>query len=519
MQNIESKLPMKKLKQSTNIENKVQKKIQLQQKQVKIVRRLAIIFISSVLLTKLFKIFIFHNTPLPIHLFDGFADTFFLFLIFFTMLYFFVQRPVSMQTKENLNIQEKMHECEKRINFYINNSPLATIKWNSEFQVKQWSGKSELIFGWKEIEVIGKKISELHLISEIDIPLFNITLEKLFNSNDNNLIATIRNITKDGKIITCEWHNLVLLDENGKIDSIISQVLDVSDLNLDEKSLKTNEELITSVFQKAPFWITIINLENDKYIEVNEAALRDTYFLREEVIGHTPEEINWIEKKDRDLLVSEIKNKGRIVDLEMTFRTKDSRLLHVLVNGEIIIINNQTCLLTFTANMTERKIFENLRIESEKKFRLLFMNMNAGFALHEIIKDDKGKPCDYRFLEINPAFEAITGLNSTNIIGKTVMEVLPNTEAYWVENYGKVALEGKTIHLENFSSALNKYFQVNVYSPEIGKFVTIIHDVTELRRAELKKKQVYDMQQQLLLRMTEAREEEKAIYQEKFMIS
>ena len=51
--------------------------------------------------------------------------------------------------------------------------------------------------------------------------------------------------------------------------------------------------------------------------------------------------------------------------------------------------------------------------------------MTEGFALHEIILDKKGNPVDYRFLEINPAFEALTGLKATEVVNKTVLEVLP----------------------------------------------------------------------------------------------
>jgi len=66
--------------------------------------------------------------------------------------------------------------------------------------------------------------------------------------------------------------------------------------------------------------------------------------------------------------------------------------------------------------------------------------MTDGFALHEIICTDKGKPCDYLFLDINPAFERLTGLKREEVVDRTVSEVLPDNDTYWVEIYGKVAL-------------------------------------------------------------------------------
>ena len=66
--------------------------------------------------------------------------------------------------------------------------------------------------------------------------------------------------------------------------------------------------------------------------------------------------------------------------------------------------------------------------ESEERYRSLFEGMTEGFALHEIICDEAGKPCDYRFLEINPAFERLTGLKREEVVGKTLSQVLPEDD-------------------------------------------------------------------------------------------
>jgi len=118
-------------------------------------------------------------------------------------------------------------------------------------------------------------------------------------------------------------------------------------------------------------------------------------------------------------------------------------------------------------------------------YSYVFDEMLDGFALHEIICDDNGKPINYKFLAVNPAFEKMTGLRSKDIIGKTVLEVLPNTEKYWIENYGRVALTGKAVLFENFSIEINKYFEVKVFSPKDKHFATIISDITKNKEAEM----------------------------------
>jgi PAS domain S-box-containing protein len=122
--------------------------------------------------------------------------------------------------------------------------------------------------------------------------------------------------------------------------------------------------------------------------------------------------------------------------------------------------------------------------ESEQKYRHLFEASDAGIALHEIICNESGIPVDYRFLEVNPAYERITSLHGSDIIGKTVLEVLPNTEPYWITTFGEVAITGKTIHFENYSRELGKFYEVTAYNPQKGQFACLVYDITEKKEQE-----------------------------------
>jgi PAS domain S-box-containing protein len=110
--------------------------------------------------------------------------------------------------------------------------------------------------------------------------------------------------------------------------------------------------------------------------------------------------------------------------------------------------------------------------------------MISGFALYEIILDEGGNPCDYRFLEVNPAFRRLTGLSPEGLIGRTILEVMPDTEPFWIETYGRVATTGESFQFEHFSRPLEKHFQITAYCPDRGQFATIFQDITESKRAE-----------------------------------
>lgn len=131
-----------------------------------------------------------------------------------------------------------------------------------------------------------------------------------------------------------------------------------------------------------------------------------------------------------------------------------------------------------------KRLAEKALRDSEADYSDLFSKMLSGFAVHEIILDDDGKPRDYRFLAVNPAFERITGLKTEEVLGRTVLELLPETEKYWIEIYGRVALTGEPIQFENYSSALKRHFEVSAYSPAPGRFACVFMDITERKEAE-----------------------------------
>ena len=132
---------------------------------------------------------------------------------------------------------------------------------------------------------------------------------------------------------------------------------------------------------------------------------------------------------------------------------------------------------------TEMATLEALRA-SEERYRQLFENMTAGFALHEIICDADGRPIDYRFLEANPAYERLTGMKAANIIGRTVREIIPQLEGDWIEKFGQVALTGKALTYENHVREFDRYYDTFSFSPRKGQFAVVFHEVTERRRAQ-----------------------------------
>ena len=134
--------------------------------------------------------------------------------------------------------------------------------------------------------------------------------------------------------------------------------------------------------------------------------------------------------------------------------------------------------------MDEKKDEHIVLPEDEISYENLFKELIEGFALHEIICDENGRPINYRFLDVNPAFEKMVGMKKDDVVGKLVLDVMPNTEDFWINTYGNVALTGESIIFEHFARQQNEYYQVTSFSPKKGQFVTLFEDITSRKEAE-----------------------------------
>jgi PAS domain S-box-containing protein len=255
-----------------------------------------------------------------------------------------------------------------------------------------------------------------------------------------------------------------------------------------EEALRENEERYRNLIENAPLGIISIDAQGN-IIDVNSMlvamfgspsaeALREINFLTFPSLIEAG-----IAGDFRHCLES-----GLPVIEERLYTTKWGK--QVYLRYYLTPIRDQDEALTgvqaIVEDITERMLVENALKESEAEYRVLFKNMHSGLAYHKILLDDHNCPVDYVFLEINEAYEHLTGLKR-DIIGKRVTEVMPeirNVEPDLIRVYGKVALTGEKVAFDSFFEPFGVWFSVSAYSPEKGYFVTVLDDITEHKWAE-----------------------------------
>lgn len=121
----------------------------------------------------------------------------------------------------------------------------------------------------------------------------------------------------------------------------------------------------------------------------------------------------------------------------------------------------------------------------DKYYRRIIENSSFAYADHKLITDEDGNPIDYIFLDVNKAFEELTGLKKEEVLGRCISEILPiekSTEYTLLQKYGKLILKGENFKLEFFSSIFNKWYKLEAFSRDRYYFTSIFFDITEEKK-------------------------------------
>jgi len=248
------------------------------------------------------------------------------------------------------------------------------------------------------------------------------------------------------------------------------------------------EELFRSMYEHAAVGIVQVAVDG-RLLMVNAALCRMLGYSESELLGKTCEQITYREDYQREtpLLEAMLRGERESYEIEKRYLHRNGSPVWVnLTSSPVKDAKGRTSYRTsIIQDITERKQAQEALRESEERYRNLFNSMDEGFCVIEMIFDSEGRPADYRFLKINAAFEAQTGLH--NAEGKLMRELAPAHEAHWFEIYGRIALTGEPAHFLNEAKALGRYYDVRAYrvgEPEQRQVAIVFNDISALKRAE-----------------------------------
>ncbi|MBN2750722.1 MAG: PAS domain S-box protein [Bacteroidales bacterium] len=406
--------------------------------------------------------------------------------VFMALIYSYRQRSMyqlMLQSQQKLHLSQEEY---KAILYSIGDGVITT---NRSGLILQMNPVAEMLTGWLESEAKGMGLSSVFQIinedtrKKVENPVSRVLREGVVVGLANHTLL----ISKDGHETPIADSGAPIKDERGNISGVVLIFRDQTDERLQHNLLRQSRNQFAHLFERAPLAYQSLNALGC-VVEVNEAWISTLGYSRNEVVG------KWF----GDFLTHDFQEQFRH-DYSLLQQTGDfhgkyriahklGHLLYVEFNAKAIYSDTSSfetahCMLQ---DVTVRTQMELALAESEEKHRALVTQMQLGLAVHKMIFDDKGNPIDYTFLDVNSAFEKLTGLKRSDILGKTVLEILPRTEKIWIEKYGQVALTGESITFESYAQEFDKYYGVLAYRSRENEFAVVVEDITDQKRLEQK---------------------------------
>jgi PAS domain S-box-containing protein len=283
-----------------------------------------------------------------------------------------------------------------------------------------------------------------------------------------------------------KWIRMIgipILTDDGKV-SLRGSFQDITALKIAKNNILLEKELSDNIINSLPGAFYLYTAEG-KFLRWNKNFEKVTGYSEEEITAMHP--IQFFHDSEKELLTEKIANVFVAGEdsVDAHFLTKSGQMIPYYFTGKAISYNGEICLMGVGIDTSEReKALEALK-HSEEQYRSLFENMNEGFALCEMVYEN-GKAVDFKYIQVNKAFEDITGLK--NPVGKKVSELIPGVEQ---ANHEEIALLSRVCETgipERFEvkvEGLNKWLSSSVFSPRKGFFVAMFQDITERKLAAI----------------------------------
>lgn len=273
------------------------------------------------------------------------------------------------------------------------------------------------------------------------------------------------------------WTSLItpLRGPGGEVEHLLCTVEDVSDRARDARLGKLmNMDAVGMVFFDPAGTL----------ISANDTFLGWTGYTREEVAeGRLNRQVLTPPEHHAASLdaLEQMRATGRIGPYEKEYITKSGERRWLLFVGSRL---DDGTIMEHVIDISDRKAAERAKRESDERYRTLFESIDAGFCVLEMIYRD-GRAADYRFVEVNRAFEPQTGLRDAT--AKTMREHVPEHEQHWFDIYARVAESGEPTRFVEQAKGLGRWYEVSAFrvgSPGSGRVGVLFNDTTARVRAE-----------------------------------
>jgi len=391
--------------------------------------------------------------------------------------------------------EDALQESENKYRALIENMQVGVVVHRPDTSILFSNPMASQVLGLTWEQMLGKKAIDpaWHFIKEdgMRCPLEEYPVNRALATRkpfSNLILGIIRPDRKEPIWVHCDAHQD--WEINGNLRQVVITFFDITERKQAEMALRESEEKLRLLFEILPVGISV--LDGEKRVVYSNPALDDLLNLNQQNMAEGQyRNRKYLRADGTEMPEEEFPSTLALTDQTAVWHNETGVAFN---NGEVKWLDVSAVPAFFSDwkvvivsnDITERKQAAEIVRGSEKRYRSLFESMLNGFAFCKMIFRD-GQPQDFIYLEVNTAFEALTGLK--DVVGKKVTEVIPGireTDAELFEIYGRVALGGSPETFESYIEALKMWFSTSVYSPQHEYFVAVFDVVTERKLAEQK---------------------------------
>src|SRR5262245_1306306 len=275
-------------------------------------------------------------------------------------------------------IQEREHEMETELAITHDWLRLAveagrSFGWDRDVKSGRvrWFGDLQTVFGIPSDTYDGRVEDFYHHVHSEDRELVAKAVADAKQSREP-CTTEFRVVRADGTVRWIIARGKFYYAANGDAERALGIAVDITERKQVEEALKKSEEKFSKAFRQSPLMLTLTSAIDGRFVEVNETKERITGWRRDELIGRTSLEMGiWVDPGQRAELIRRLSTQGTVRNFEVNFRTKYADVRVVLLSAELIEINDEPCILSVSADITDLKRAEATLRESEERFRLV----------------------------------------------------------------------------------------------------------------------------------------------------
>ncbi len=318
---------------------------------------------------------------------------------------------IARDVTTHIRVEEALRKSQKFSTSLLEHTPLGTMVINPDTTIRYVNPAWEELNGWRLDEVIGLK-PPFPWWPEEKIGEMSNLLKQSFTvpAGSTEVVAVKKNGEKYNVLL-----NWVGVREDGVYRYTLVNALDITEKTRMSDALKESEEVFSIAFRSSPDMMALIDVENSKYLEVNDTFIHATGYSREELLGQTGSPVLlWKNPGDAQKMLDLLQPTGSFRHAEFQFRMKSGEVRTWLCSVDMLTISGKSCMLTVATDITERKMVETALKESEEKFSQAFQASPDAISITEM----RGA-----YLDINDAHVNYFGYTREEVIGKTPLEL------------------------------------------------------------------------------------------------